>query len=118
LLILHFNIYSKDVFRSFEPFRAVLASTDCKKRYYKQKQIFGNKFNIDTKNAEFDADFEKKLKTVHAKKTIKNPFVGEFFAIFSTDSKSASDSAIFDTDNCQALFPILISKLHKMALKN
>jgi hypothetical protein len=40
-----------------------------------------------------------------------------FFAIFSTDSKSASNSAIFDTDNCQALFPILISKLHKMALK-
>ncbi len=82
MLILHFNIYSKDVFRSFEPFRAVLASTDCKKYYYKQKLIFGNKFNIDTTNAEFDANFEKKLKTVNAKKTIKNPFVGEFFLQF------------------------------------
>ncbi len=64
------------VFRSFEPFRAVLASTDCKKCYYKQKQIFCNKFNIDTTNAEFDADFEKKLKTVHEKKDYQKPVCG------------------------------------------
>jgi hypothetical protein len=75
---------------------------------------------MDTTNAEFDADLEK-IKTVHAKKTINerkgkiefltftvllrvkafsayNSFWVNFFAIFSADSKSASNSVIFHTD--------------------
>jgi hypothetical protein len=55
---MHINTFIKYDVCFFEPFRARLTSKFAKSANMTKKIIFSNVFDMDIKNAEFDAEFE------------------------------------------------------------